>query len=66
MDHNRQNKRRQYTEKRKKDVKKIRFTLRQFTIRLEKNLKSETNKKGEEVFYDTFHLFMFSSSISQA
>lgn len=24
------------------------------------------NKKGEEVLYDTFHLFMFSSSISQA
>lgn len=40
MDHNRQNKRRQYTERReKKDVEKMRFTLRQFTIRLEKYLK---------------------------
>lgn len=50
MDNNRQNKRRQYTERReKKDVEKMRFTLRQFTIRLEKYLKIET-RKGKRYF----------------
>lgn len=64
MDHNRQNKRRQYTERREK-MWKNEIYIKTVYNKVGKILEN-LNKKGEEVLYDTFHLFMFSSSISQA